>query len=205
LTSWEPVSFSGRTSLLIYSLIYFLVLLQSVPAPSFWTDYLFCTLAYNSKQFRVLSTEILSRPSTSCPKFSVTLLLELNVSSLNWIFFVLFYLIKKQPATDYKNISLFEYFLYLCTTVLYIFWFCVLIHTEKSNKMQQCIKIYYSIFIWSSTCLGLHTAHHQEPKTALAASGFAYVEGCWTCGCWTLTASSNHTSNDLPRMQTRGC
>jgi len=60
------------------------------------------------------------------------------------------------------------------------------IHTEKSNKMQQCIKIYYSIFIWSSTCFGRHTAHHQEPKPALAASGIAYVEGCWTCGCWTL-------------------
>jgi len=48
-------------------------------------------------------------------------------------------------------------------------------HSKKSNKMQQCIKIYYSIFIWSSTCFGRHTAHHQEPKTALAASGFAYV------------------------------
>ena len=43
-------------------------------------------------------------------------------------------------------------------------------------------------------CFGRHTAHHQEPKTALAASGFAYVEGCWTCGSWTLTASSNHMS-----------
>jgi len=63
------------------------------------------------------------------------------------------------------------------------------IHAEKSNKMQQCIKIYYSIFIRSSTCFGRHTAHHQEPKYALAASGFAdeYVEGCWTCGCWTLS------------------
>jgi len=47
------------------------------------------------------------------------------------------------------------------------------IHTEKSNKMQQCMKIYYSILIWSSTCFGRHTAHHQEPKTALAVSGFA--------------------------------
>jgi len=70
------------------------------------------------------------------------------------------------------------------------------IHKEKSNKMQQCIKIYYSTFIWSSTCFGRHTAHHQEPKTALAATGFAYVEGCWTCDCWTLSASSNHTSNN---------
>ena len=54
---------------------------------------------------------------------------------------------------------------------------------RKSNKMQQCIKIFYFIFIWSSTCSGRHTAHHQEPKTALAASGFAY------------------TSNNPPRMQ----
>jgi hypothetical protein len=45
------------------------------------------------------------------------------------------------------------------------------IHTEKSNKMQQYIKIYYSIFIWSSTYFGPNTVHHQEPKTALAASG----------------------------------
>jgi hypothetical protein len=36
------------------------------------------------------------------------------------------------------------------------------------------------MFIWSSTCFGRHTAQHQELKTALAASGFAYVRGCWT-------------------------
>jgi hypothetical protein len=46
--------------------------------------------------------------------------------------------------------------------------------------MQQCIKLYCSIFIWSSTCFGRHTAHHQKPKTALAASDFAYVKSCWT-------------------------
>ena len=77
------------------------------------------------------------------------------------------------------------------------------IHTEKSNKMQQCINIYYSIFIWNSTCFRRHTAHHQEPKTALAASCFTYVEGCWTCGCWPLSAASNHMSNNLPRMQNK--
>jgi hypothetical protein len=54
------------------------------------------------------------------------------------------------------------------------------IHTEKSNKMQQCIRMYHFIFIWNSTCFGRHTAQHQEPKTALAASGFAYVEGLYT-------------------------
>ena len=83
------------------------------------------------------------------------------------------------------------------------FWDRSNIHTEKSNKMQQCIKIYYSIFIWSSTRFGRHTAHHQEPKTPLAASGFAYVEVCWTCGCWTLTASRNHTSNNPTRYHAK--
>jgi len=51
--------------------------------------------------------------------------------------------------------------------------------------MQQCIKIYF-IFILSSTYFGRHTAHHQELKTALASSGFACMEGCLTCSCWTL-------------------
>ena len=58
---------------------------------------------------------------------------------------------------------------------------------------------FYFVFIWSPTCFGRHTAHHQEPKTALAASGLAYVEGCWTFSCWTL--SSNYTSNNPPHMQ----
>ena len=60
------------------------------------------------------------------------------------------------------------------------------IREEKSNKMQKLSKYFYSIFIWSSACFGRHTAHHQEPKTALAASGYSYVEGCWTCSWWTL-------------------
>jgi hypothetical protein len=66
------------------------------------------------------------------------------------------------------------------------------IHTEMANKMQQCIKIYYSMFIWSSTCFGRHTSHHQELKTVLVVSGFAYVKGCGRWGCWTLSASNNH-------------
>ena len=61
---------------------------------------------------------------------------------------------------------------------------------------------FYFKFIWSSTCFGRHTAHHHEPKTALAASGFAYVEGCWPSSCWTLSASSNYTANN-PRTVIR--
>jgi hypothetical protein len=86
-------------------------------------------------------------------------------------------------------------------------------HKDKSNKMQQCIKLFnhYSIFIWSSTCFGRHTTHYQEPKTALAASGFSQVEACWKCSWWTLsgtlclTTSTNYTSNNFPRMKNRGC
>ena len=54
--------------------------------------------------------------------------------------------------------------------------------------MQHCINIYYFMFKWGSTCFGRHTAHHRELKTALAASGFAYVRGCWTL--WLLDADS---------------
>jgi len=69
-----------------------------------------------------------------------------------------------------------------------------IIHKENSARCNSVSKFYF-IFMWSSTCFGWHTAHHQEPKTALAASGFAYVEGCWMCSCWTL--SSNYTSRLL--------
>jgi len=79
-----------------------------------------------------------------------------------------------------------------------------IIHIKNPTRCNSVSKFYF-IFIWSSTCFGRHTAHHQEPKTALAASGFSYVEGCWWCSCWTLTASSNYTTNNFPHMKTRGC
>jgi len=58
-------------------------------------------------------------------------------------------------------------------------------HYKKKNlpfyirNPTRCNSVskFYFIFIWSWTCFKRHTAHHQEPKTALAASGFAYVEG----------------------------
>jgi hypothetical protein len=77
------------------------------------------------------------------------------------------------------------------------------IHEENPTKCNSVPKFYYSLFIWSSTCFERHTAHHQEPKSALAVSGFSYVESCWTCSWWMLsctlclTTSTNHTSNNL--------
>jgi len=64
-------------------------------------------------------------------------------------------------------------------------------HIENPIRCHGVTKFYF-IFIWSSTCFGLHTPHHQEPKTALAASGFAYVEGCWPCSCWTARPRTQH-------------
>jgi len=86
---------------------------------------------------------------------------------------------------------------------------CIIVQFIKKNptRCNNVSKFYYSIFICSSACFGRHTAHHQEPKTAMAASGFAYVEGCWTCSWWMLsgtlclTTSTNYTSNNLPRMK----
>jgi hypothetical protein len=60
---------------------------------------------------------------------------------------------------------------------------------KNPTKCNNVPKFYYSIFIWSSTCFGRHTAHHQEPKIALAASGFSYVEGCWMCSWWTVSGT----------------
>jgi len=57
---------------------------------------------------------------------------------------------------------------------------CIIVQFIKKNPTRcNNVSKFYSIFMWSSTCFGRHTAHHQEPKTALAASSFSYVEDCW--------------------------
>ena len=64
------------------------------------------------------------------------------------------------------------------TNVFFLFFIITnkcTIHKENPTRCNNVSKFYYSIFIRSSTCFGRHTAHHQEPKTALAASGFAHV------------------------------
>ena len=67
-----------------------------------------------------------------------------------------------------------------------------IVHIKNPTRCNSISKFYfiviwssefYFIVMWSSMCFGPHAAHHQEPKTALAASGFARVEGCWTCSC----------------------
>jgi len=60
---------------------------------------------------------------------------------------------------------------------------------KNPTRCSNVSKFYHSIFIWNSTCYGRHTAHHQEPKTVVPASGFLYVEGCSTCSWWTLSGT----------------
>ena len=60
---------------------------------------------------------------------------------------------------------------------------CIIVQfiNKDPTRCNSVSKFYYSIFIWSSTCFGRHTAQHQEPKTALAASRFLHtwrVVGC---------------------------
>ena len=42
-----------------------------------------------------------------------------------------------------------------------------IIHIRNPTRCNSVSKFYF-IFIWSSTCFGRHTTHHQEPKTVLA-------------------------------------
>ena len=55
--------------------------------------------------------------------------------------------------------------------------------------MQQFINILLFYIYMKLNMFRGHTAHHQEPKTELAASGFSYVEGCWTCSWWKLSGT----------------
>jgi len=82
---------------------------------------------------------------------------------------------------------------------------CIIVKFIKKNssRCNNVSRFYSSTFIWSSTCFGCHTAYHQEPKTALATSGFLYVKGCWACRWWTLSGLTHPTTFHV--RKTRGC
>jgi hypothetical protein len=92
---------------------------------------------------------------------------------------------------------------------------CIIVRFRKKNptSCKNVSTFYYSIFIWSSTCFGRHTAHHQEPKTALAVSGFFISRrlfGCVVGGrCQVQCVSDNfhqlHVQTTLHLWKTRGC
>jgi len=89
---------------------------------------------------------------------------------------------------------------------------CIIVQFVPWKPQQDATA--YQIFIipyfkWSSTCFGWHTAHHQEPKTAQAASGFAYVGSFRTWCCWMLSDTWKRRTTSRPTTfhvcKTRGC
>jgi hypothetical protein len=63
-----------------------------------------------------------------------------------------------------------------------------MVHKENPTRYNSVSKFIIP-YLYEAQHVSGDTAHHQEPKTALAASGFSYVEGCWTCSWWTLSGT----------------
>jgi hypothetical protein len=83
----------------------------------------------------------------------------------------------KKWATHWQEfVCVFELiFVDPCIILQFLQW-----KTQQDATVYQIFIISY--FKWSSRRFG-HTAHHQEPKTAQAASGFACVKDCRRCSC----------------------
>ena len=61
------------------------------------------------------------------------------------------------------------------------------IRKEKSEKMQQYIKIFIIPYLYEAQ----HVSGDTPPIIrSLAVSGFLYVEGCWTCSWLTLPGTA---------------
>jgi hypothetical protein len=58
---------------------------------------------------------------------------------------------------------------------------------KKSNRIQQDITFFLLVHIYMKLNMFRATRRPSSgAKTALAASVFSYVNGWWTCACWTL-------------------
>jgi hypothetical protein len=74
-----------------------------------------------------------------------------------------------------------------------------------------CIALSYSCAYFSlcisgrAFCLNTQrkcSTHIENPTRCNSVSNFiSHLYERWTCSCWTLSASSNYTSNNLLRMQ----
>jgi len=55
-------------------------------------------------------------------------------------------------------------------------------------------------YLYEVQHVSVDTAHHQEPKTALAGSGFLYVEVCWTCSWWALSGTGDTVPEKIHQL-----
>jgi len=78
-----------------------------------------------------------------------------------------------------------------------------LIHTEIANKMQQYIKIYYSIFVY--TKLNVFRATHRPPSGAqnCTSSLWFYIRDRLLVVEVAGRCPATSTTNNLSRMQNR--
>jgi hypothetical protein len=68
------------------------------------------------------------------------------------------------------------------------------ISQKEPTVCDRVVEFTISMFLNCSTCFARHTAHHQELKTVISASGFTYVFGCQPL--WWLS----HRSGWKPKM-----
>jgi hypothetical protein len=63
-----------------------------------------------------------------------------------------------------------------------IFWHpSFTFNSNKSPNWCNCFSVYYPDFVYSLTCFGRFSAHHQSSMTAVAASGFTFVSWWQLC------------------------
>jgi hypothetical protein len=56
---------------------------------------------------------------------------------------------------------------------------CIIVQfIEKNPTRCNIVSKFIITYLYEAQHVSGDTTHHQEPKTVLAASGFAYVEGC---------------------------
>jgi len=63
------------------------------------------------------------------------------------------------------------------------------VYKERSNKMQQCIKFYYSLLKWSLTCFGRTPPIIRSLKLHWQSLVFYTLKVVYTCSWWTLSGT----------------
>jgi hypothetical protein len=72
-----------------------------------------------------------------------------------------------------------------------------MIHKENPTRCNNILIFFIIPYLYEAQHVLGDTAHHQEPKTALAAFGFSYVRGCWTCRWRTLLGTVCLTTSTI--------
>jgi hypothetical protein len=94
-------------------------------------------------------------------------------NSVNGKIFGKKYIFDKKCILNFYNFLVENYVVLSSLLLIRVLMFvepCTMVQFIQKNptSCNNVSKCYYSIFIWSLTCFGRHTSHHQEPKTAVS-------------------------------------